>query len=337
VLGHLDPEFLQIMDGTQGMLRDVFQTRNRLTIPVSGTGSAGMETCIVNVTKPGDVVIVGVNGVFGGRMCDVAARAGAEVVRVDAPWGQPVDPEALVDAHRRRPDARFVGVVHAETSTGARTDLEELGSYLAGTDTLFLVDTVTSLAGIPVDVDGWHIDLCYSGTQKCLSVPPGLSPITVSAKAEHVMDRRDAPVQSWYLDLGLIRSYWGEARTYHHTAPTSMVAALHAGLGEVLAEGLENRWQRHAANGAALQAGLEERGFTLFAEKDHRLPMLTTALYPAGIDDGGRRRLLDEFGIEIGGGLGELAGKGWRFGLMGHSSQHRNVTLVLAALDAVAA
>lgn len=335
VLGHLDPEFLRIMDGTQTMLRDVFRTRNTLTMPVSGTGSAGMECCVVNVVEPGDLVIVGVNGVFGARLCDVAERAGANVVRLDFPWGEPADPEALIDAHRRHPEARFVAVIHAETSTGALTPLSDLGAHLAATDTLFLVDAVTSLAGAPLEVDAWQIDLCYSGTQKCLSVPPGLAPITVSPKAEAVMDARSTRVQSWYLDLQMIRRYWGSERIYHHTAPTSMICALQAGLMLVLEEGLEARWARHALVGALLQAGLEERGFTLFARKDARLPMLTTALFPPPYDDTHRRRLLDEYGIEIGAGLGELAGKGWRLGLMGHCAERRNVTLVLSALDAV--
>lgn len=337
VIGHLDPEFVALMDGTQAMLRDVFQTHNRLTLPVSGTGSAGMECCVVNVVEPGDVVVIGVNGVFGARMCDVAARAGAEVVRVNSPWGEPVDIDALVAAHRAHPDARFVAVVQAETSTGALTRLDELGAYLAGTDTLFLVDAVTSLGGLPLEVDAWHVDLCYSGTQKCLSVPPGLSPTTLSEKAEAVIDKRSRPAQSWYLDLGLIRSYWGEDRTYHHTAPTSMIAALHAGLSLVLDEGLEARWARHSELGQLLQAGLEERDFTLFAKKDYRLPMLTTALFPPRFTDAHRHRLLSEFSIEIGAGLGELSGKGWRFGLMGHTARRRNVTLVLSALDALAA
>jgi alanine-glyoxylate transaminase / serine-glyoxylate transaminase / serine-pyruvate transaminase len=337
VLGHLDPEFLSMMDGTQEMLRDVFRTANRLTIPVSGTGSAGMECCVVNIVEPGDVAVVGVNGVFGARMCEVAARAGASVIRIDFPWGEPVDISALIDAHREHPLARFVGVVHAETSTGALSPLEELGAYLRGTETLLLVDTVTSLAGLPVEVDAWHIDLCYSGSQKCLSVPPGLSPVTVSEKAEAVMDARTVPVQSWYLDLQMIRRYWGEERTYHHTAPTSMVAALHAGLAIVLDEGLEARWARHAEAGQLLRDGLEERGFLLFARQGFRLPMLTTAIFPSRYTDADRRRLLDGFSIEIGAGLGELAGKGWRIGLMGHSATPRNVSLVLSALDALAA
>jgi alanine-glyoxylate transaminase/serine-glyoxylate transaminase/serine-pyruvate transaminase len=295
-----------------------------------------MECLVVNVVSPGDVVVIAVNGVFGARMCDVAARAGAQVVRVEFPWGDPVDPDAVIDAHGAHPDARFVAVVQAETSTGAASPLDELGAYLAGTPALFLVDAVTSLGGMPIEVDGWHIDLCYSGTQKCLSVPPGLSPVTVSAKAEAVMDARTSPVQSWYLDLSMIRRYWGGERVYHHTAPTSMICALHAGLAEVLEEGLDARWARHTEAGRALQDGLEERGFTLFARAGARLPMLTSALFPEPFTDGHRRRLLDEYNIEIGGGLGELAGKGWRVGLMGHSARLRNVEAVLSALDDMA-
>jgi len=287
-----------------------------------------MEACVVNVIEPGDVMVVGVNGVFGARMCDVAARAGAEVVRVDVPWGQPIAPDQLLAAH---PSPKVIGVVHAETSTGVRNDVVELGA--AKGDALLLVDCVTSLGGIELDVDAWGIDLAYSGTQKCLGVPPGLAPVTVSARAR---ERFVARSQSWFLDLGMIAAYVESdaARSYHHTAPISMIYALHAGLGVLLEEGLETAWARHAAVGAELQAGLEARGFELFAAKGHRLPELTTAWVPSGIDEAAvRRRLLTEFGIEVGGGLGEYAGKVWRIGLMGHTARHRNVALLLAALD----
>lgn len=331
VLGHLDPEFLTLLDEVNDRLRQVFRTANPLTFPVSGTGSAGMEAAFVNVVHPGAPVVVGVNGVFGERMCDVAARCGAEVVPVVAPWGEPIEPERLLDAH---PAPAVIAVVHAETSTGVRNDVAPLGE--AKGDALLLVDCVTSLGGIPVEVDGWGVDLAYSGTQKCLGVPPGLAPLTVSGRA---LDRRVQRPRSWYLDLGMIARYvTGEgARAYHHTAPISMVYALHAGLGALLEEGLEASWARHEAVGRALQDGLEAMGLRLFARDGHRLPELTTVWVPddlpPGLDEATiRRRLLDEWGIEIGGGLGEFAGRVWRIGLMGHTARHRNVTLLLGAL-----
>lgn len=328
VLGHLDPDFLELLDDTNERLRAVFQTANALTFPVSGTGSAGMEACIVNVVGPGDVIVVGVNGVFGARMCDVAARAGAEVIRVDAPWGEPLDPQRLLDAHR---SPKVIAVVHAETSTGVRNDIATLGANKG--DALLLVDCVTSLGGSEVAIDEWGVDLAYSGTQKCLGVPPGLSPVTVSARArERFVDR----CPSWYLDFSMIAAYVeaGAARAYHHTAPISMIFALHAALGAVLDEGLDAAWERHDRCGRALQAGLEARGFRCFAAEGHRLAQLTTAWVPDGIDEAAlRRRLLDDYGIEVGGGLGEFAGKVWRVGTMGHTARSRNVTLLLAALD----
>lgn len=335
VLGHLDPEFLDVLDDTAARLRRVFRTANRLTLPISGTGSAGMEACLVNLVEPGDVVIVGVNGVFGERMCEVARRCGGEVVRVEAPWGRAIDPERLLAAQRERPAARVVGVVHAETSTGVRNDIEPLRA-LQETDTLLLVDTVTSLGGIPVDADGWGIDACYSGTQKCLGVPPGLAPVTFSDRALERVKDRSAPSQSWYLDLQLLEAYVGSARRYHHTAPVSMIFALHAGLGRLLDEGLEAAWARHAAVGQALQEALPAHGFKLFAEEGHRLPELTTAWLPEGLDDAATRRaLLDDYGIEVGGGLGEFAGKVWRIGLMGHSARERSVVALLGAISAL--
>ena len=328
VLGHLDPEFLELLDETNDRLRQVWQTSNALTFPVSATGSAGMEACFVNTVRPGDVAVIGVNGVFGARMCDVAARAGAEVVRVDFPWGSPVDVEQLLDAH---PSPAVYGLVHAETSTGVRSDVAELGA--AKGDALLILDCVTSLGGIDVAIDRWGVDLAYSGTQKCLGVPPGLSPVTVSAAArERLVDRP----QSWYLDFSMIAAYVesGAARSYHHTAPISMIYALHAGLGVLLDEGLAESWARHESNGRHLQEGLEQRGFKLFADEGHRLPQLPTVWVPDGLDEASvRRRLLVDFGIEIGGGLGEFAGKVWRIGLMGHTARRRNVTLLLAALD----
>lgn len=331
VLGHLDPEFLALLDDTNDRLRQVFRTDNPLTFPVSGTGSAGMEAAFVNVVEPGAPVVVGVNGVFGERMCDVADRCGAEVIRVEAPWGEPIDPERLLDAH---PAPAVIAVVHAETSTGVRNDVAPLGAGKG--DALLLVDCVTSLGGIPVEIDGWGVDLAYSGTQKCLGVPPGLAPLTVGAR---VLERRVPRPRSWYLDLGMIARYvTGEgARAYHHTAPVSMVYALHAGLGVLLDEGLEASWARHQAVGRALQDGLEAMGLRLFARDGHRLPELTTVWVPddlpPGLDEATiRRRLLHEWGIEIGGGLGDYTGRVWRIGLMGHTARHRNVTVLLGAL-----
>jgi alanine-glyoxylate transaminase/serine-glyoxylate transaminase/serine-pyruvate transaminase len=332
LLGHLDPEFLGVLDETADRLRTVFKTANALTLPVSGTGSAGMEACFVNLVAPGDVVIVGVNGVFGERMCEVARRCGAEVVRVEAPWGRSIDPQRLLDARTERPEARVVATVHAETSTGVENEIAPLRA-LRDTDTLLLLDAVTSLGGIPVDVDGWGVDACYSGTQKCLGVPPGLSPVTFSERAVERMRSRTTPVQSWYLDLGLIGAYVGASRTYHHTAPVAMVFALHAGLGALLDEGLESSWARHRAVGERLQRELPELGFELLAEEGHRLPQLTSVALPPGADDGTlRKALLTEYGIEVGGGLGEFAGRAWRVGLMGHGARERSVTTLLGAL-----
>jgi alanine-glyoxylate transaminase/serine-glyoxylate transaminase/serine-pyruvate transaminase len=333
LLGHLDPEFVALLDETNERLRTVFRTTNALTFPVSGTGSAGMEAAFVNVVGPGDVVVVGVNGLFGERMCEVARRHGAEVVRVEAPWGRPLDPEAVIEAH---PGAAVIAVVHAETSTGVRNDVACIGE--AKGDALFVVDCVTSLGGIPVEVDGWHVDLAYSGTQKCLGVPPGLAPFSASARARAAL--RPTP-SSWYLDLNLIAGYvsGGGARTYHHTAPVAMVVALHAGLGALLDEGLEASWARHRACGTQLQEGLEALGLELFADKDHRLPELTTVWVPLdrlppGMSEAeARRALLDRYGIEIGGGVGEYAGRVWRIGCMGHTARTRNVALLLAALE----
>jgi alanine-glyoxylate transaminase / serine-glyoxylate transaminase / serine-pyruvate transaminase len=334
VLGHLDPDFIALLDETNDRLREVWRTANPQTLPISGTGSAGMEAAFVNTVRPGDAVVVGVNGVFGERMCDVAARAGAEVVRVEAPWGQPVDPQRLLDAHA---DPAIIAVVHAETSTGVRNDIAPLADRPEGT--LLLVDCVTSLGGIPVTIDEWDVDIAYSGTQKCLGVPPGLSPVTFSERAVERIVERPA---SWYLDLNMIARYvtGGGARAYHHTAPISMIYALHAGLGVLLDEGLDASWARHAASGAALHQGLESLGMSLFAADGHRLPELTTVWVPddlpGGVDDATiRRALLDQWGIEIGGGLGEFAGRVWRIGLMGHTARLRNVTLLLGALGEV--
>lgn len=329
MLGHLDPEFLALLDETCERLRAVFRTSNALTLPLSGTGSAGMEAAFVNFVEPGDPVVVGVNGLFGERMVDVATRCGAEVTRVDAEWGRALDPEALLGAH---PAPKVIAVVHAETSTGVRNDVAPLGE--AKGDALVLVDCVTSLGGIPVEVDAWGVDVAYSGTQKCLGVPPGLSPFTVSERARaRILERP----RSWYLDLNQLGAYagpaGGAARKYHHTAPVSMVMALHAGLGAVLGEGLEAAWARHAECGRALGEGLAKLGFEPFAEEGHRLPELTTVWVPDGVDDAGvRRHLLVRHGVEIGAGVGPYAGRVWRVGCMGHTARPRNVTLLLGAL-----
>src|SRR3954463_6283315 len=288
VLGHLDPDFLFVLDEIGDRLRAVFRTDNALTLPISGTGSAGMEACFVNLLERGETAIIGVNGVFGERMCEVARRCGAEVVRVEQPWGRAIDPQQLLDAHGAHPDARVLAVVHAETSTGIQNKIAPLAT-LQTTDTLLLVDTVTSLGGIPVEVDAWGIDAVYSGTQKCLGVPPGLSPISFSTRAGGRGRARRAPAQSWYLDLGLIGEYVGAQRRYHHTAPISMIYALHAGLGVLLDEGLEASWARHARAGDALQTELPQLGFRLFAQEGYRLPELTTAWLPERVDDAALR------------------------------------------------
>jgi alanine-glyoxylate transaminase/serine-glyoxylate transaminase/serine-pyruvate transaminase len=333
MLGHMDPEFLALLDETMVRLRTVFRTTNALTLPISGTGSAGMETCFVNLLEPGDTAIVGANGVFGDRMCEVAKRCGADVVRVEERWGVPLEPQRLLDAQREHPDARVVAVVHAETSTGVENDIAPLAA-LRDTDTLLLVDTVTSLGGIPVEIDAWGVDASYSGTQKCLGVPPGLSPLTFSERAVARLQSRERPPQSWYLDLSLIANYVaGSARVYHHTAPISMVMSLHAGLGALLDEGLEAAWARHRAVGTRLQDELPSLGFRLVVPEGHRLPELTTAWLPDGADDATlRKALLETYGIEVGGGLGEFAGRAWRIGLMGHSARERSVTALLGAL-----
>jgi alanine-glyoxylate transaminase/serine-glyoxylate transaminase/serine-pyruvate transaminase len=335
ILGHLDPEFLALLDATNDRLRQVFGTTNALTLPISGTGSAGMEASFVNFLQPGDPVVVGVNGVFGERMCEVASRQGAEVIRVDAPWGEALDPQAVLTAHE---SPAVIALVHAETSTGVRNEIAEIGARKG--DALLVVDMVTSLGGIEVAVDAWAVDVAYSGTQKCLGVPPGLAPLTVSERARQ---RMVAKPTSWYLDLNLLSRYVeaGEGgRVYHHTAPVAMVAALHAGLGALLSEGLGESQARHAECGALLQAGLESLGLALFAEAGHRLPQLTTVRVPEVLRDGTseaecRALLLQRYGIEIGAGAGQLAGQVWRIGCMGHTARRRNVLALLGALAEV--
>jgi alanine-glyoxylate transaminase/serine-glyoxylate transaminase/serine-pyruvate transaminase len=334
LIGHLDPAFVQMMEEVKDLLRVVFATKNPLTIPISGTGSAGMEACIVNLLEPGDQVVVGLNGVFGTRLAEVAERAGAVVKRVEAPWGRIIRPEQIEAALKNSSKPKLVAVVHAETSTGAWQPLPEIASLARAHGALMLADCVTSLGGAPVLIDEWGIDAAYSGTQKCLSCPPGLSPITFGPRAFDVLKARKTKVQSWYLDLSLLAQYWGEERVYHHTAPITMNYALREALRLVVEEGLEARFARHRRNHEALAAGLAAIGLGLAAEEGHRLPMLNAVTVPDGVDEARvRGRLLQDHGIEIGGGLGPMKGKVWRIGLMGESSRRAAVLAVLAALE----
>lgn len=333
-VGHLDPYFLKIMNEVQSMLRQVFQTENELTLAVSGTGSFGMETCVVNLIEPGDKMIVCVNGVFGGRMADVAARAGAEVVKLERPFGEVFSPEEI-EAAVKEHSPKVLGIVHAETSTGALQPLEEISKIVHDNGGLILVDCVTSLGGLPVKVDEWQLDAVYSGTQKCLSCHPGLAPVTFSPRAVDVIDKRTQKVSSWYLDLTMVRNYWSDSsRAYHHTAPINMNYGLHEALRLALVEGLENRFARHRKNHEALKAGLSALGISYAVADDVALPMLNAARIPDDVDDAAvRSQLLNDFGIEIGAGLGPMKGKTWRIGLMGEASTPRNVLLFLAALE----
>lgn len=337
LVGHLDPYFLSLLDETQTLLRDVFQTANSFTLALSGTGSAGMEAVIVNLVESGDTVAVGVNGVFGTRLATIAERCGAKVIRLEAPWGRAIDPDAVRQALAQSGPLKVVAIVHAETSTGVWQPLEAIGRMCQEAGTLFVVDAVTSLGGVPVECDRWHIDACYSGTQKCLSCPPGLAPITLSARALETVRHRRAPCPSWYLDCALIAEYWEEStRRYHHTAPISMLYALHEALRLVQEEGLAPRFARHRLHSDALLAGLATMDILPLPPDENRLPMLNCVTIPAGIDDQTvRGRLLREHGIEIGGGLGPLQGKVWRIGLMGESSQAAHVLALLEALESL--
>jgi alanine-glyoxylate transaminase/serine-glyoxylate transaminase/serine-pyruvate transaminase len=338
VIGYLDPQLLGCMDDISEMLRRLFQTKNRLTIAISATGSSGMEASFVNFVEPGETVVICVNGFFAERMIEVASRCGAKVLRVDQEWGKIVEPERVIKALKEHPEAKICGVVHAETSTGVREPLEEIGAYCKKVDTLFLVDAVTSLAGCEVKVDEWGIDICYSCSQKGISVPPGLAPITVSPKAMDVLRSRKTKVQSFYLDLLLLEKYWGEERGYHHTAPASMFYALREGLRIVFEEGLEARFQRHQAMGDRLKMELESLGFRLFAQEGYRLSVLTSVYLPKGVEDAPtRKRLLDDYNIEIGGGLGQLKGKIWRIGLMGETCRLQNILQLMGALKDILA
>ena len=331
-LGHLDPEFLVVMDEIRAMLRGVFRTQNELTIPMSGTGSAGMETCMVNLIEPGDAVLVAVNGVFGTRMAEVARRCGAEVTEVAQTWGRAFTVDQLREGAQGE-SYKLLCIVHAETSTGVLQDMSGVRALADELGALLVMDCVTSLGGLEVELDAWGVDAAYSGTQKCLSCPPGLSPISFSPRAQEALAARKSPVQSWYLDLSLISSYWGSERAYHHTAPINMLYGLHEALRLVLEEGIEARAQRHRRNAAALVAGLETLGLEPRVPAAERLAPLTAVAVPEGVDDAGvRRHLLEHFGLEIGGGLGPMKGNTWRIGLMGAGSTERNVALCLAAL-----
>lgn len=337
-VGHLDGQFLAVLNDIREMLQQVFHTRNKLTLAVSGTGSAGMEACVVNLVEPGDRVLVCVAGVFGSRMVDVAERAGAEVATIEVPWGQVFKPEQVAEAIEQSGPFKLVGIVHAETSTGAAQPIKPIGNVVRDAGSLFLVDTVTSLGGMEVDVDGWGIDACYSGTQKCLSCPPGLAPVTFSEAAEKVISERKTKVQSWYLDMNMVRQYWGSERLYHHTAPVNMNYALHEALRLVLEEGLEKRWDRHVLHHRALKAGLAEMGLRYLADPGHQLPMLNAVEAPEGVDEAGvRKRLMDDYAIEFGGGLGDFKHKAWRIGLMGESATRKNVETALTSLAKVLA
>lgn len=336
LLGHLDPEFLRLLDETNDRLRAVWGTENPRTLPLSGTGSIGMEAAFANTVRQGDVVVIAVNGLFGERMVDVACRYGAEVVRVDHQWGQPVDVQRVLDAH---PRPALVGAVHAETSTGVRSDIGALARAVHERDeaALVLADCVTSIGGIPVEVDEWGVDIAYAGTQKCLGVAPGLAPFTVSERA---WQRRVENPPTWYLDLGLIGNYVsgtdGGGRAYHHTAPTAMIVSLHAALGRILDEGLTEVYERHAAAGRRLAEGLATLGLEPFAAQGYRLPELTTVRVPDGVDSTKvRAQLLEDYGIEIGAGAGPYANSVWRIGLMGHNARMDRAELVLASLAQV--
>ncbi len=337
-IGHLDPQFIRMMDEIKAMLQATFQTRNALTIPLSAPGSAGMEACFVNLVERGAKVAVCVNGVFGNRMAENVRRLGGEVILVPGEWGRAVDPARLQDVLKANRDIGLVAFVHAETSTGAFSDAATLCGIAAAAGCLTIVDCVTSLCGIDVNIDAWGADASYSGTQKCLSCPPGLSPVSFSARAIDAIKARKVPVSSWFFDLNLIMGYWGEgqSRTYHHTAPVNALYGLHEALVMLHEEGLQQSWQRHADNHRALRAGLEALGLSFVVPESERLPQLNTVTVPDGVDEAAvRRQLLQQFNLEIGAGLGTLAGKVWRIGLMGYSSRPENVLFCVNALEAV--
>jgi len=331
-VGHLDPQFIELMNESQELLRYVWQTDNRLTIPVSGTGSAAMEAGLANTVESGDVVLIGVNGYFGERLCDMAGRYGAEVRRIEKPWGQAFSLDELrVALNEHRP--AVLGLVHAETSTGARQPLEGVADLCRKFGTLLLVDSVTSIGGVPLFIDNWGIDVAYAGSQKCLSCPPGIAPLTLGERAVEKLNRRQSKVANWYLDMTMVGKYWGSERTYHHTAPINMNYAFREALRLVAEEGLEARWERHRQNAELLWDGLAELGIGCHVDQEIRLPSLTTALIPDGVDGKAvARYLLQNYNIEIAAGLGQLGGKVWRIGLMGFNSRQENVLVLLAGL-----
>jgi alanine-glyoxylate transaminase/serine-glyoxylate transaminase/serine-pyruvate transaminase len=337
-IGHLDPEFIRLMDEIKEMLQSAFQTSNELTIPVSAPGSAGMETCFANLVEAGDKVIVCQNGVFGGRMAENVTRFGGQVILVEDEWGRAVDPQKLEAALKLHPDAKVVAFVHAETSTGVQSDAKTLCALAQAHDCLTIVDCVTSLGGTEVSLDEWGADAAYSGTQKCLSCAPGLSPISLSERAVAAVKQRTTPVSSWFLDLNLVMGYWGEGqkRAYHHTAPVNALYGLHEALIILEEEGLKASWARHQRNHNALKAGLEAMGLSFIVPENERLPQLNTVTIPDGVDEAQvRQQLLQQYNLEIGAGLGALAGKVWRIGLMGYASNPSNVMLCVNALEAV--
>ncbi|MFT5130444.1 MAG: alanine-glyoxylate transaminase/serine-glyoxylate transaminase/serine-pyruvate transaminase [Rhodothermales bacterium] len=334
LIGHLDPEFIACMDEIKAMLRSCFQTENAMTFPVSAPGSAGMETCLVNLLEPGDEAVVCINGVFGGRMADIVGRCGATAIRVEAPWGEPIDPAQVAEALAGR-SPKLVAIVHAETSTGVLQPLNEISAMAHNAGALMVVDAVTSFCGTDLRIDDWGIDAVYSGSQKCLSAPPGISPVSFSDRALAALAARKTPVQSWFLDLSLVQGYWqeGAKRSYHHTAPVSAMFALHEALRLALEEGLDARFARHRAAHDRLRDGLEDLGFSFTVAPELRLPMLNAVALPEGLDDAATRgRLLNDFNIEVGGGLGKFAGKIWRVGLMGGSADAQHVDALLSAL-----
>jgi len=336
VMGHLDPAFFQVMDDVCEMLRMVFHTTNSMTVPISSTGTGAMETACANIIEPGDSMLVCRNGYFGIRLADIAERCGATVHVMDTPWGKAVDSQMLKDELKKHPGLKAVGVIHAETSTGVLSDMKELVDVIHESGALAIVDAVTSLGGHEVRMDDWGIDVCYSATQKCLGAPPGLAPISLSPAAMDVVAKRPSKVQSFYFNLKDLDAYWNQTRAYHHTSPINMTYALREALRMMMEEGQENRINRHARVAAALRAGAEALGLSLLAEEGHRLNPLTTLSIPEGIEDAKvRRALLNDYDIEIGGGLGEFAGKAWRVGLMGESARERNVFALLSALETI--
>jgi alanine-glyoxylate transaminase/serine-glyoxylate transaminase/serine-pyruvate transaminase len=336
VVGHLDPDFVKVMEDIKRMLRLVFRTANEITFPVSGTGSAGMETVMANLLEDGDEAVVGVHGAFGGRLAEVASRLGAKVHKVEADWGRIIEPAQIEAALKAAKNPKLVAIVHAETSTGIHQPIEEISKLAHRFGAMIAIDAVTSLGCVPVEIDGWEIDACYSCTQKGIGAPPGLSPVTFSPRAMASIKNRKSKCRSWYFDVGLIEQYWGPDRLYHHTAPITMNYALYEALRIVIEEGLETRWRRHRANAAAFQAGARAMGLDLAAQEGYRLPQLSTISVPAGIDEMKvRAQLLRLFNIEIAAGLGPLKGKIWRVGLMGEGSRRENVMLILNALEEI--